>query len=84
MFIFLFVICLYLYTLASELEYNRMTYYKSSIVCNNSLFGLTQITFHFVSISHTKGNENTFILLVFSASKDFSAVSLPTEDPPIN
>ena len=59
-------------------------YYKSSIVCNNSLFGLTQITFHFVSINHIKGNENTFILLVFSASKDLSAVSLPTEDPPIN
>ena len=61
----------------------RLYYYKFSIICNNSLFGLTQITFHFVSINHIKGSENTFFLLVFSASKDLSAVSLPTEDLPI-
>ena len=47
------------------------------------IFNANFLTFHFVSINHIKGSENTFNLLVFSASKDLSAVSLPTEDPPI-
>ena len=41
------------------------------------IFNANFLTFHFVSINRIKGNENTFILLVFSASKDLSAVSLP-------
>ena len=49
------------------------------IVCtdtNNFSFILSQI-------NHIKANENTFILLVFSASKELSPVNLPTEDPPV-
>ena len=46
------------------------------------IFDATFLTFHFVSVN-IKGSENTFVLLVFSASKDLSAVSLPTEDLPV-
>ena len=47
------------------------------------MFNANFLTFHFVLINHIQGSENTFILLVFSASKDLSAVTLPTEDLPI-
>ena len=44
------------------------------------IFNANVLTFHFLSIDHIKVSENSFILLVFSALKILSAVSLPAED----
>ena len=53
------------------------------LLLQHFIFNANFLAFHFVSVNHTKGSENTFILLVFSASKDLSAFTLPTEDLPI-